>query len=111
MVKLASHYLRLYAEHQSALSCVSALHCVNLAFSRLLAQRVRLNAQLLCLLADMQHTVETGIACHCDAVDVQRAQQVLALSVLHIEMGEAPQHTGIALAIPLEEYLPLPEDA
>ena len=56
MVKLASHYLRLDAEHQSAWSCVSALHCVNLAFSRLLAQCVGLNAQLLCFLFCCHHS-------------------------------------------------------
>ena len=37
-------------------------------------------------------------------------QETLALLILHEESGEAPQHPGIALAIPLEEDLILTED-
>ena len=62
-----------------------------------LAGRLELfdDGQHLCLLLDLQHTVEPGVANDAHVGNLQLCQQVLADLVLHKEMGEATQHTTI----------------
>lgn len=81
-------------------------HLIRLATHEGLYQR-----QLLAGRLDLQHTVEARVACNGHIADTDAAEQLSALLVLHKEMGETSQHTGIALAIPAKEDLLLTKNA
>ena len=69
------------------------------------------DGQLLGLLLDLQHAVEAGIASHGDVGQTNLGQKRLAQLVLHIEVGEAFQHSSILVSVPAEEHLVFAEDA
>ena len=61
--------------------------------------------QVLCGVAYLQYTVEASVAYNLGAVDAYALKKLLALLVLHEELGDTMQHTGVLLAIPTEEDL------
>jgi len=59
----------------------------------------------------VEDAVEAGVADDGDVGDADLRQQLAALVVLHVEMGEAPEHVGILTTVPAEEDLVGSEDA
>ena len=67
--------------------------------------------QLFSLLLDLEHTVETGVASDGHVVETYLIEELLALLVLYVEMGEAFQYLAVLTTVPAEEYLSVAENA
>ena len=67
--------------------------------------------QVLRLLLYLQHAVEARVADDAHISDIEFLQEFSTLFVLHEEMCETAQHSGIVATIPAEEYLVWTEDA
>ncbi len=59
----------------------------------------------------LKYAVEACVAGDGHVVDAYTSEQLLALLVLYVEVGEAVQYFRVAPPVPLEEYLVVPEYA